>query len=592
MGVALLLCTLGGQAVTLEDLRAEYRVNPLGIGEREPRLSWLMRADADARGAAQTAYQILVASTPERLASDNADLWDSGRVRSGKSTQIVYNGRALNSRDRCFWKVRAWDEKEQASAWSSAASWTLGLLHVADWRAEWLRVEELTPEDLAAKPPPPKLTVISAVYGTYDNQQQVDVTEKVRERVIAKGGVLLVQACNDSFGDPAVGGGKRLEVVYEVAGKRYTATAPEGGFVTQSEQAAEAEAPRVKRLQTPRYLRREFAVAAQPVRATLYATALGLYELRLNGQRVGDALLTPGWTAYDKRVQVQTYDVTPLVRSGANALGALLGSGWYCGRVPGPPPDLCLYGYEPRLKAQLEIEFADGTLQTVATDEAWQGTTEGPLRFSGIYEGETYDARREMDGWDAPGFKPDALWQPALIDRAVTAGELVCQWGEPIHVTQELTPVAVTEPKPGVYVFDFGQNMVGWTRLKVQGEAGTTVEIVYNETLNPDGTVSRENQLAGKPGKEQSHTVRYTLRGGGVEACEPHFTCLGFRYAEVTGLKAKPGASLLTGRVFNTAPALSAPGCDCKIVQPHRIQESVGPLAQGRQMEGEMRKGQ
>ncbi len=542
-----------GQAVTLENLRCEYRVNPLGIGEREPRLSWTMKDDSGGRGAAQTAYQILVASSPEALAKGDADLWDSGRVRSEKSIQIAYKGRPLVARDRCYWKVRAWDQDERETSWSAGALWSMGLLHVSDWRAEWLRVEEVLPEDAAAKTEPPKLTVISAVYGIPEEKKINTVTDKVREIVAAKGGVLLVQASNELFGDPAIGGGKRLEVVYEIGGKRNTASAPENAFVTAPEQTKDAEAPQVKRIQTPRYLRRDFEVSAKPVRATLYVTALGLYEARLNGQRVGDALLAPEWTAYDKRVQVQAYDVTALVRPGANALGALLGNGWYCGRVQCWPPEICLYGYEPRLKAQLEIEFADGKRQTVATDEAWQATADGPLRFSGIYEGETYDARKEMDGWDAPGFKADVRWQPALIDRAVRAGALAWQRSEPIRVTQELKPVAVTEPKPGVYVFDFGQNMVGWTRLRVQGTAGDTVELFFNEMLNPDGTVYRENLHAGKMGKEQSQTVRYTLRGGGAETYEPHFTYMGFRYAEVSGLKAKPDKALLTGRVFHTS---------------------------------------
>ncbi len=553
LGFMLGACALGGPAATLENLRCEYRVDPLGIGEREPRLSWVMKDDTGQRGAAQTAYQILVAATPEALANGEGDLWDSGRVRSSASIQIVYKGHPLEARERCYWKVRVWDQNGREVPWSAPASWSMGLLHVADWKAEWLRVEEVRPEDAAEKPAPPRLTVVSAVYGSIENRRVSTVTDKVRQQVADKGGVLLVQASNDHFGDPSPGGGKRLEVVYEIAGKRYTASAPEGAFVSAPEQDEAPAAARVKRIQTPRYLRRDFKVTARPVRATLYATALGLYELRLNGQRVGDALLTPEWTAYDKRVQVQAYDVTALVRQGANALGALLGNGWYCGRVQCWPPDICLYGGEPRLKAQLEIEFADGRRQTVATDEAWQGTVEGPLRFSGIYEGETYDARKEMPGWDTPDFRPDARWQPALIDRAVRAGALVWQRSEPIRVTQELKPVAVTEPKPGVYVFDFGQNMVGWTRLTVQGAAGDTVELFFNEMLNADGTVYRENLHAGKLGREHSQTVRYTLRGGGAETYEPHFTYMGFRYAEVTGLKSKPDASLLTGRVFHTS---------------------------------------
>ncbi len=550
LGVAF---TWGLCATTVDHLRCEYLESPLGVGERHPRLSWRMEGDPGTRGIAQTAYRILVASSPERLNRDEGDLWDSGRIDAADSIQIVYRGQALNARARCYWKVRAWDQNGQPTPWSEPASWAMGLLHVSDWQAEWLRVEELTPEDLAAKPAPAKLTVIRAVYGTHDNSRKFDVTEKVRAMVTAKGGELHVQASNSNFGDPAVGGGKRLEVVYEVAGKRHTVSASEGMYVTASDPAEMEEPPRVKRIQTPRYLRRAFFAGQVPVRATLYATALGLYEMRLNGRRVGDALLSPGWTAYDKRVQVQAYDVTAMVKDGNNVLAAVLGNGWYCGTVQCWPPQICLYGYEPHLKAQLEIEYADGTSQTVPTDEAWQGTIDGPLRMSGIYEGETYDARKEMGGWDAPGFTPDGRWKPALIDRAVQAGELVWQRSEPIRVTSELTPVAVTEPKPGVYVFDFGQNMVGWTRLQVQGEAGTTIEIFLNEMLNPDGTVYRENLHAGKMGKAQSQTVRYTLRGSGLESYEPHFTYQGFRYAEVTGLKSKPDASLLTGRVFHTA---------------------------------------
>ena len=387
MKVALLFLgsvALVGQAATVENLRCEYLVNPLGIGEREPRLSWAMKAEPGERGAAQTAYQILVASSPEKLASDQADRWDTGRVRSPKSIQIAYRGQPLTARDRCYWKVRVWDAAGRASPWSEPALWSMGLLHAADWRAEWLRVEEVDP-NAQPPPPPPKITILKATYGSHDDQRITDVTEIVRQKVIAKGGVLAVQASNALFGDPAFGGGKQLVVEYEMNGKRETVRAPENQFVT-AKPDPQAEPPRPKRIQTPRMLRRGFAVAAQPVRATLYATALGLYEMRLNGRRVGDALLAPQWTAYDKRVQVQAYDVTGLVQQGPNALGALLGNGWYCGTVQCWPPEICLYGYEPRLKAQLEIEFADGARQIVATDENWLGSLEGPLRFSGIYE--------------------------------------------------------------------------------------------------------------------------------------------------------------------------------------------------------------
>jgi hypothetical protein len=182
-----------------------------------------------------------------------------GRVRSPKSIQIAYQGQPLAARDRCYWKVRVWDAAGRASPWSEPALWSMGLLHAADWQAEWLRVEELDP-NAPPPPPPPKITILKATYGSHDDQRITDVTEIVRQKVIAKGGVLAVQASNELFGDPAVGGGKQLVVEYEMNGKRETVRAPEYQFVT-AKPDPQAEPPRAKRIQTPRMLRRGFAVA-------------------------------------------------------------------------------------------------------------------------------------------------------------------------------------------------------------------------------------------------------------------------------------------------------------------------------------------
>ena len=195
--------------------------------------------------------------------------------------------------------------------------------------------------------------------------------------------------------------------------------------------------------------------------------------------------------------------------------------------------------------AQLEIELIDGKKDKIVTDASWRTTREGPIRSSDILNGEDYDARREMPGWDAPGFD-DKAWQAADLAENVST-KLVAQPNEPIRVTREIKPVSVSEPKPGVYVFDMGQNMVGWCRLKAKGAAGTTVKLRHAEMLNPDGTIYTDNLRIAK------QTDTYTMRGGASESFEPHFTYHGFRYVEVTGIEGKPQLDALTGRVFNSA---------------------------------------
>ncbi|MDX6767670.1 MAG: glycoside hydrolase family 78 protein [Candidatus Methylacidiphilales bacterium] len=303
-------------------------------------------------------------------------------------------------------------------------------------------------------------------------------------------------------------------------------------------------------LATPRCLRKTFHISQPIRRATLHATALGLYELRINGQRVGDHLLTPEWTNYHKRVQIQTWDATALLRKGTNTLGALLGNGWFSGLFQNWPCTVRMYGDHPLLLVQLEIESCDGLIQTVNSDDTWRGTLEGPLRFSGIYEGETYDARREMPGWDGPNFD-DSQWRPVQVIPNPGAGRRTWSRGEPIRVSREIKPVEITEPLPGVYVFTFPQNMVGWTRLRTRGPSGQTIELQHGEMRQPDGTVFTEN-LRVVCQKHQSQLDRFILRGEGEETFEPHFTYHGFQHVEVRGLREKPTLDTLTGVVFHT----------------------------------------
>jgi len=289
-------------------------------------------------------------------------------------------------------------------------------------------------------------------------------------------------------------------------------------------------------------LRKEFTLPGPIKRATVYVTGLGVYELSISGRRVGDHLLAPEWTVYPKRIQYQSYDVTELLREGENALGAVLGEGWYAGRLMSRP---ALPAPVFRLLLRLDVEMVDGSRKSIVSEGSWRGTTDGPIRESGIYMGEVYDARKEMPGWNEPGFDA-AAWKPVHTVEA-NVGRLVAQPNEPIRVMQELSPVKRTEPKLGVYVYDFGQNMVGWCRVKLRGTRGTTVSLRHAEILNDDGTLYTDNL------RSAAQTERYTLRGEGEEVFEPHFTYHGFRYLEITGLPKAPAADAVVGRVFRSA---------------------------------------
>ncbi|MBN2308622.1 MAG: family 78 glycoside hydrolase catalytic domain [Candidatus Hydrogenedentes bacterium] len=295
------------------------------------------------------------------------------------------------------------------------------------------------------------------------------------------------------------------------------------------------------------YLRKPFTAAKPVRRATAYASALGLYELRLNGVKVGRDMFTPGWTDYATRVLYQTYDVTELIERGENALGAVLGHGWYSGYL-GWEPNRGHYGQHPRLLVQLEIEYADGSADVVVSDTSWRAS-HGPIIGGDLYMGEQHDARRERPGWDRPGYDASA-WRPAAA-AAPTDALLQAYPGVPVRAVMELAPQSVSEPVPGTFVFDMGQNMVGWARLRVTGAPGDKVQLRFAEMLNPDGTVYVENLRGARCIDE------HWLRGGAEEVCEPRFTFHGFRYVELTGYPGRPGPDAVTGIVAHsdTPPA-------------------------------------
>jgi alpha-L-rhamnosidase len=291
-----------------------------------------------------------------------------------------------------------------------------------------------------------------------------------------------------------------------------------------------------------RMLRREFAVEKKVRRATSYVCGLGLSEFYLNGKKVGAQVLSPALSDYSKRAFYVTFDVTKQLRKGANAAGVILGNGRFYAPRSTVPTGTVGYGF-PKLLFQLRIDYEDGTSAEVVSDARWKLTTAGPIRANNEYDGEEYDARMEMPGWCVPGFD-DAQWQTAQ-GVAAPGGELATPMIEPIRVTETLKPIALNEPQPGVWVFDMGQNMVGWCRLKVSGPRGTEVRLRHAETLKPDGTLYLDNIRSAKV------TDTYTLKGGGAEVYEPRFTYHGFRFVEVTGYPGKPGLAALEGMVVH-----------------------------------------
>lgn len=300
--------------------------------------------------------------------------------------------------------------------------------------------------------------------------------------------------------------------------------------------------------QSASHFRKEFVISKTVRRARLRASALGLYQLFLNGTRVDNAALVPDWTDYNRRVQYQTYDVTERLRTGSNAVAAWVGDGWYAGRLGMSDGIIGLrrgvYGPKPCFLAQLEIEFTDGSRQIIGTDERWRVTRNGPVRSSDLLDGEEYDARRELAGWTEPGYD-DHAWNPAQLKTNVTA-RLVAQPNEPIRVARELKPIKLTEPRPGVYIFDLGQNMVGRCRLRLRAPRGTAIQLRHGEMLTEQGALYTANLRGAR------QTDRYLCKGGGLEVFEPHFTYHGFRYVEVTGLSQRPQLEDLTGVVFHS----------------------------------------
>ncbi len=339
-------------------------------------------------------------------------------------------------------------------------------------------------------------------------------------------------------------------------------------------------------LPPPRHYRKEFETSKEVKRAVVYASALGIYDLYVNGERAGEAYFQPGWSDYLKRAYYRSHDVTSLVRSkGANAIGAVVAEGWYSGYVGygllvGYGPNRVgryFYGKTPALLAQLEIEYVDGSRETIVTDGSWKVTDNGPTREADIIMGEAYDARRELGDWSAPGFSakgweaavlasenPDveAVYSDAAGRRKVNLGftqppKMQAYLAPPIVVSEELPARKLSEPAKGTYIFDLGQNFAGNIRLKVKGKAGTKVRMRFGEMLHADGSLMTENLRRARA------TDFYTLKGDpNGEVWTPRFTYHGFQYVELTGLDGKPALDAVTGLVIhNDTPLVGSFEC-------------------------------
>lgn len=403
-------------------LRTEYVDNPLGLDTVKPRLGWKLHSDG--RNVLQTAYRVQTSAS----ASFENVAWDSGRVESGQSQQVLYGGPELTSLQRVYWRVKVWNHLGEESPFSAPSFFETGLLQASDWVARWIEPEREVDID-AYKPAP--------------------------------------------------------------------------------------------------YIRKEFTVRKGLVSARACLTAKGLYSFFLNGIEGTDHLFTPGFTSYHKRLQVQVYDVTPLLREGSNALGVILGDGWWRGRVGGANLRNN-FGYKVAFLGQLVLTYEDGSRDIVGSDESFK-TSYGPLLKSDMKAGDVYDARIDMEGWNRPGYD-DSSWRQVAV-----AGDgydnLIGSRSVPVRAKERFAPTVLRTPN-GETVLDFGQNIAGWVDMKAQGAAGEEVVLIHGEALDKNGNFTLHN-LAEHVELEDFQEVRYILAGNGVESYRPRFSIFGFRYVLV-----------------------------------------------------------
>ena len=434
--------------ISIQNLRCEMLVNPLGIDVKEPRLSWQLNSSQ--RNVQQSAYEIIVSSSKEKLLKNDGDVWVSGKLNGTRSIHIKYAGKELQSGKEYFWKVKSLTNKGEA-AWSEAASWSMGLLNKNDWKAKWIGYDKASPWD----------------------------------------------------------------------------------SITQWSRLS------------ARYFRKEFQNSSAIKRAIVYISGLGLYELYINGHRIGDQVLAPNPTDYRKSFFYNTHDVTAQLKNGNNAIATVLGNGrFFTMRQNYKPQKHNTFGY-PKLLLQLEIEYEDGTKKIIVSDESWKLNVDGPIRTNNEYDGEEYDATKEFPGWNNAGFTDSKWLKPELV--SAPPGKLVAQMSQPMEVMQAIKPVSIKSLNNGKYILDMGQNFAGWLHIKVQGKRGQKIKLRFAESLQANGELFVANL------RDARVTDIYILKGNGIESWEPSFVYHGFRYVEITGFPGAPTINDFEGKLIYDA---------------------------------------
>ncbi len=603
-----------GAPMTVTALRVDHTTQPLGIDDAHPALSWQLASGVN--GEAQTGYRILVATAPDRLSPGRADMWDSGKVASATSVGVPYAGPALRSSTRYYWTVQVWDARGRPAPWSRPSSWRMGLLRAADWgSAQWispntagqdvwsnftvdvdftihkgaasLLLRAQDPSNLylwqvnsEVSPGKVMLRPHVEVNGSFSHLvPDVDVSQVITQQNVGAQHHLRVEADGstittwidgtqvDTLTDSTIGSGTiGFRVGDSTEDSSYAnltvhgldgstllrddfTTDPDPSFPQAPINDGQLEPGNGITLLRPNsdapMLRDSFTLNKKIASATATVDGLGFYELHVNGHQIGDDVLTPPDTPYTQRDVYETYDVTSVLQQGANAVGLWLGNGYDANFSP--------YGFRwlgPKQAIMLlSVRYTDGTTQSVVTDPTWQWA-EGPILTNDIYNGETYDARLAQNGWDQPGFNASG-WQPVTAVAAPSTN-LVADDVPPVRVVRTIQPVKLTQPQPGVYVYDLGQNIAGWERLTVSGPAGTTVRMRTAEELDQNGMLDTTTN------RNAQSTDRYTLAGTGTQTYQPRFTYHGFRYVEVTGFPGTPTISSIAGQVVHASVTQTA----------------------------------
>ena len=498
-------------------LKCQSALNPIGVDTTTPKFSWLVKSRE--RGQSQTAYQLLVSDNLEDISRDNGNLWDSGTIRSNQASAVRYGGKPLRSNQTYHWKVKIWDRDGNPTNFSGTAQFTTGILDPALWQASWI--------------------------GRGDGVDPVNADGLYRFKNDRLVGADDAGASTEYDKDSFAFEGDRTSLVHKCAPGRYELT-------INGEKSVYDE--------NSMLLRKTITLSKPVSTALVHVCGLGLYELTINGKKVGNKVLNPAKTNYSKTLLYDSYEVSDLLEVGENVLGITVGNGWF-NPLPLRWNWRAPWFGEKRALLQMHVTDAVGDTLMVGSDGSWK-VEEGPVRRNCIYDGETYDANLEFEGWDKPGFD-DSGWTYAKTVRP-PRGELFAQAMPAIERNGFLKPVAVTSLEGGKSLVDFGQNFAGWIRVRLKAKKGDVIVFRHAEDI-------KDGMLDITKNHDAEATDRYIAKGVGQELFEPRFTQHGFQYVEVSGLDYHLQANDIEGVVVHSAvePAGTLDCGDERIVGIH-----------------------